>query len=361
MILVDSQISGYGSSKEPLVVEEWEHNWGRVPYFPCPAWEKESFKEEERFTGPLDGLYVEIERLNRLITMKDNTTYLRSYPSWQDVAAKDTDPTLDESGNRKVYTKYQPGQIYHTDPGHEVKPLPMEVGPDLLQDIAQTEMRIKQYSMSDISKGVSPGADTANSSITQLRRLQRSFLERIAKNRALQMRAIYQFRLARLKELGEPVPVFADDQQISLSGAEVVTMNLHVKYAPDTGQDNLIEEKQAAELTQLGLITPLEFHERRGKENPEEFVKDTIRWMVLQSQLPELITMVKASLGDTQAIAQLIAANQETGSAKDAIPGIMQQAQDRQTGIGKGSPGMERAMGVRSPAIAANTQPGPYG
>lgn len=356
MILVEN--GPWEAKGDPLVLEEWEHGWGRVPYFPCPAWEKESFKEEQRFAGPLDGLYVEIPRLNRLVTMKDNTTFLRSYPSWQDVSKEDANATTDALGNKIISTKYQPGQIYHTEPGHEVKPLPMDVGPDLLNDIVQTEMRIKQFSISDVSKGISPGADTANSAITQLRRLQRSSLERLAKNRALQMRAIYQFRLARLKELGEPVYVFDETSgdQMGLSGADVVTLNLHVKYSPDTGQDHLIEEKQAAELTQLGLITPLEFHERRGKENPEVFVRDTVLWQTLMQMLPTLQQQVLASLGDANAIAMLIAANQQTGDAKSAVPAIMQQAEER-LGSGSGRGAMPRAMGSGSPAVQTTTAP----
>ncbi len=363
MIVAESPLPGYRSGKEPMILEEWEHNWGRVPYFPCPAWEKESFKEDQRFAGPLDGLYVEIERLNRLVTMKDNTTYLRSYPSWQDVASRESDgPSLDEKGNKKTYTKYQPGQIYHTDPGHEVRPLPMDVGPDLLNDIVQTEMRIKQFSISDVSKGISPGADTANSAITQLRRLQRSSLERLAKNRALQMRSIYQFRLARLKELGETVYVYDETagDQIGLSGAEVVSLNLHVKYAPDTGQDNLIEEKQAAELAGVGLISELEFHERRGKENPEEYLRANVLERMWKMKEPALQAMVLANLGDTDAIGRLIAENQQSGDARNAVQGIMADVaalQQGKTGMGSGSGGMPRAMGVRSPAIQETTQP----
>ena len=83
-------------------------------------------------------------------------------------------------------------------------------------------------------------------------------------------------------------------------------------------------------------------------------------------------TQIMALLGETQALARLIAENQQSGDAKNAVSGIMgdirasQGSQNGNSGgMGSGSPLMPRQEGVRSPALQETTQPGaelgPYG
>ena len=108
---------------------------------------------------------------------------------------------------------------------------------------------------------------------------------------------------------------------------------------------------------QGGLITEIEAHERRGKENPEEYVMANLVEDLWAAQKNTLITQILANLGNEEAIAQLIAANQQTGDARNAVPEIMRSLRGAEGGMGKGSPGMPREQGVRSPAIAQTTQP----
>ncbi|MEG7772324.1 hypothetical protein U2088_15420, partial [Listeria monocytogenes] len=91
-----------------------------------------------------------------------------------------------------------------------------------------SESRLRQFSLSEIAKGVSPGADTANSTISQLRRLQRSAMEPLSKNDAIQAREMYRFWLSRIKNtrgegLGETVYVYSKEsgEMIDLSPDEI--------------------------------------------------------------------------------------------------------------------------------------------
>lgn len=356
---------GSVSSAQALVLDEWEHGWGRVPYFAAPAFENEVLDEDKKFETPLAALYVEVPNLNDLRTAQSNVAKLKGYPTWQDVSKENSDPVLDDEGKPKTSTKFQPGVIYHTMPGHEIKPVPMETGTDLLQEILSQEQRIVQFSLSPVSKGISPGADTANSALSTLRRLQRSALDQMNKNQSNQARAMYKFALQIIKEhlFENPETVYvyseASGDMIPLSPEDIVTYNVQAKVAPDTGQDMLIEEKQAAEMFSMGLISELEYHERRGKENPEEYVAANViqrAWMTMEQ---EVIAMAKAELGNLNVIGQMIAASQETGDAATAIPSILDQIQAAKnpSSIGTGSPDMPRGDSVRNPAIDVNTQP----
>jgi hypothetical protein len=186
----------------------------------------------------------------------------------------------------------------------------------------------------------------------------------MADNAARQAREMFKFALSRIRE-GDAGTVSVYDKasgdMIELSPEDVITLNVQVTVKPDTGTDDLINTKHLSELRQLGYITGLEFHEGRGKPNPEEFVRGEVLERFWMLQEPTLHQLVLANLGDTGAIAQLIAANQETGDARSAVQGIMQQISERNgkqaTGIGSGGGGMPRAEGVRSPAAQQTTQP----
>jgi hypothetical protein len=362
MCIVIEQGSFRTAGERELVVEEWEHGFGRVPYFCCPAFENELADYDADLEGPLDGIYAEVEGLNELVTMRRNVTHLRSYPSWQQETQPDSAPVLDNQGRPVIAMKYEPGKVYFNAPGARITNIPMDASPDLLQEVVATDSRIAKYSLDPIARGVSPGADTANSAISQLRRQQRSNLERMSRNRALQYQDLYRFRLAQLREFGEAVPVFDEKagDYLELSGDDVPTLFVTVKYAPDTGTDMLIEEKQAFELFQGTGITELEFHERRGKENPEEYVIANMAEQARKLLLPELMQQVVAALNPESMIAKMLQAKEQTGSARGAAPGIIDEATARQGGgMGSGSPDMPRAEGVRSPALQGTTQPGP--
>ena len=357
-----------GAGADALVLEEWQHNWGRVPYFCAPAFENELLDEAMRFESPIDGLYAEIPEYNNRRTMFSNTAYLLSYPTWQRVTKDVNDAMLDAKGDPLVETKFKPGVIYHPKAGSEIMPVPMQAGPQLFQELLAMEQRMERYSLSPVSRGQSPGADTANSALTQLHRAQRHALSPLNLNQSNQYRPLFQFMFARIKgsedgDIGETVYVYSADkgEMVDLSPEEIVTMNIQVKVAPDTGQDNLIEEKQAAEMRNLGYLTAIGYYERIGKENPEEWVRaETVERYWIQRE-PALFANVDANLGDVQAINALIAANQETGDARNAVPDIMEQIRAGQTGedggMGSGRPGMPSAMGVGDPAVAQTTQP----
>lgn len=371
MIVVQNVGANWRGGKDgaALVLEEWKHGWGRVPYFCAPAFENEMLDEALRFESPLDGLYAEIPEYNNRRTMFTNTAALLSYPTWQRVTKDVNDAMLDAKGEPLVETKFKAGVIYHPKAGSEIMPVPMQVGPQLLQELLAMEQRIQKYSLSPVAKGESPGADTANSAITQLRRLQRSALAPLNMNQSNQYRDMFQFMYRRIRgtedgDIGETVYVYSEKagQMVGLGPDDIVTLNIQVKVAPDTGQDNLIEEKQAAEMRKLGYLTAIGFYERIGKENPEEWVRaETLERFWINNETT-LFTQVLANLGDQQAINRLIAANQQTGDARNAIPSIVEQIKAGQTaqdgGMGSGSPDMPRAMGSLSPAVAQTTQPG---
>lgn len=362
MIVAENGTEGWRHRQDAFVLEEWQHNWGRVPYFAAPAFETDMLAEEHKYESPLDGIYAEAEMYNMLRTMMANLGYLTGWPSWQILTQKDGELILDDSDKPKTMVEFTPGTMLQLAPGQTVGSLPMEGGRELQLEVQASEARLKQYSIADIAKGIAPGADTANSAITQLKRLQRSSLQPMADNSARQARQMYQFLYARVKEFGEPVYVYSKEsgETMGLSGDQIPTMNIQVKVSPDTGQDNLVNEKHNAEMWQLGLIPELVVHERSGIENPEEMVRANVLERLWRVMEPQMQTQILADLGNVDAIAQLIEANQETGDARTGLPKIMEQvraAQEGNSGMGEGSPGQPRAMGVRSPAIATNTQP----
>lgn len=362
----------------PVVLDTWEHGFGRVPYFAIPAFETEVPDEDKKFESPLDSLYAEAGRHNTLITMDMNVAHLVSYPSWQLINKEGQDQILDDTGKPKTHIDFEPGRFFQNAPGQVVEPLPMAKGNDLARQVVQSFELVKQYSLSPVSKGISPGADTANSAVATLQRLQRSNLDPLVENQSWAARELYRFWLTRIKQDVKQT-VYATDPKLgetqSLAPEQVVSTNIQAKVLPDTGSDALIEEKQAAEMTQLHLITPLEFHERRGKENPEEYVRAQVMWDVFEQLKPSLAQQVLANLGNSDAIARMVAANQQSGSARDAVSSIMGdirgQAQPQTgpsgpqpggappptNGIGSGSPGMPRQQGVLSPAVQQTTQP----
>lgn len=375
MILVENKGQYKNQTTEPYELDSWEHGWGRVPYFASPAFENEVMDEAYKYESPLNEIYNEAPHLNRLRTMMSNVAYLVGYPSWQLTTRESGDQLLDDAGAPKTQIEFVPGFIFQSAPGQEVLPLPMQTGNELAQEVLASEARMRQFALAEIAKGVSPGADTANSSLSQLSRLQRSALEPLSENDAMQAREMYRFWLARIKgtkgeSLAETAYVYSaqSGEMIDLSPDDIPTMNIQVTVAPDTGQDALIEEKQALELLMVGKITEQEFHERRGKENPEEYVKANLLERFFMAQEMTLQQQILANLGDAQAIARMIEANQQTGDANTAVDGIMADAQNMQSGqlpgagngLGMGSPGMPRGAPVREPTIATNTQTGNY-
>lgn len=348
------------SSTMPLVLDEWEHKGSRVPWFACPAFENEVLTEEHKFESPLNGIEKEAAMYNRLRTMADNVNFLTAYPSWQIETPADGAQFLDDAGQPKVQLDFQPGMIFQNMPGGRVLPLPMNAGSMMPVELAAAEARMNKYSLADIARGISPGADTANSTIAQLKRLQKSSLDPLAQNRASQAREMYRYWLSAIKESGEQVYVYSQTagEMIDLAPEDIVTLNIQVKVEPDTGNDRLIETKAYLELLLSGVIGDLEFYEEgMGKENPEEWARSAALFRLFKVIEPQLQQQVLANLGNTQAIAQMIAASQAGGSAKDAIPGIMGQVGQQQNGQGQGSGGQPRAMGVRSPAAQETTQP----
>jgi hypothetical protein len=366
MILVENiqkRWMGLRNQQLPLVLEEWEHGWGRVPYFARPAFENEVSEEEHRFESPLNGLYAEVPHHNAVETMKLNVMWLTGYPSWQIITKESGDQILDDSGNPKTQIEFTPGYMFQAAPGQQVASMPMENGQLLPQEAALSAARLQQFSLSPIAKGVSPGADTANSALSQLRRLQRSSLNPMADNTARQYREMWKFMLQRVQELGESVYVYARDsgEMIGLAPEDIPTLNVQSKVEPDTGQDALLVEKAAREAYLTGAITELEYHELRGKENPDEYVSASALDRLRRSFEPELFEATKAAFGQTGAIMRLIAAQQETGDAKSAVESIMNDFTGLQrgqvSGMGSGSGGQPRSEGVRSPFAQETTQP----
>lgn len=353
---------GFRQQEYVFELDAWEHGWGEVPYAFAPAFETEVLEEEYRFESPLDPLYAEIDLFNQLVTMLTNVGHLTGYPSWQKLRKEEPLGSIDTQTQKRTVQKYQPGQIYELEPGDQITNLPMNTGSELRDLALMSQARLQKYSVSEIAKGISPGADTANSAIAQLKRQLKSSLDPMVQSQVRAWRRMYQFWLRRIKEtIAQPVYVYdaESDDVIELDPEQIPTYNVQVRQTPEAGTDLLIEEKQAADLTLSGLITPLEFHERRGKENPEDYERAAMLWRFYKTYEPTMFNLILANLGAVDAQQRLIAQFQQSGNANDAVAGIMQDYEQAQNGVlGSGSAGMPRDQGVRSPAIQQTTQPG---
>lgn len=364
LIIVEEQGSGKQNLKGAFELDAWRHNWGEVPYAFAPAFELEMTDESHRFESPLAPLYATAGAYNDAMSMYSNVGHLTGYPSWQRIKKEDSLVVLDAPDRKKVNEKYRAGEIYDTEAGEEIKNLPMNTGGELRDLVIMLQQQMERYSVAQIARGISPGADTANAAIAQLKRQLKSSLDPMVDHQSNMWRRMYQFMLKRLKELGQPVYVYdrASDATLELVPQDIVTLNVQVRQTPEAGTDLLIEEKQALESWQVGAITEEEYHTRRGKENPEEFVRATALDRLRRSFEPELFEQIKAAFGQLGAIQRLIAAQMETGDAKNAVEGLMNDLTGLQngetTGMGSGSPGMPRDMGVRSPELQTTTQPG---
>ena len=369
MIVAETGDPGWFRRTNPLVLEEWEHNWGRVPYFFRPAFETEELDEEYKFETPLDALFDEIPYYNRQRIIMSAIAYMTGFAPFKLTTDKESEPITDADGKMVSTIEFEPGKFVQFLPGQDGEAIRLspEVGIVQAETLA-SESRIRQFSLSPIFEGQSPGADTANSAITNLKRLQRSSMQPMSDNQARQEQQMARFLLERVKgEVGEGIGerVYVYDRnsgtKLDLAPEEIVTMDVQMKVQPDTGTDLLIEEKQAAELVQLGLITEEEFHERRGKENPEEYVKANARERMRRLQEGTIQQIVLATLGDAQAVAQQYAASQETGDANSQNMDIMEQIRAMRagepTGMGQGAEMMPRNEAVRSPAVQTTTQP----
>ena len=159
---------------------------------------------------------------------------------------------------------------------------------------------------------------------------------------------------------GERVYVYSDesDSYLSLSADDIVSVNVQAKVTPDQGQFQLLIEKHAAELKQLGLITLQEMYEMWGKENPEQYVLELKAEKLADMLDPVVNQQIISDLGMLDAVKAMMQANAQQGSARSAVPGLMQQTGAiNNTGAGKGSGGQPRTEGVRSPAVQETTQP----
>ena len=368
VIVVENPLPGWISSirgnRQHFVLDSWEHNWGRVPYFARPAFETESMAEETKFEGPLDALYAEAPYHNWLRTIMSNIAYMTGFAPRKVITKETGEQILDASGTAVEFIDFEPGRARQFAPGQDEGPVTLS--PEVRNvhaEVLASEGRISRYSLDPISRGVAPGADTPNSAISQLRRLQRSALDPLVKNAARQARELYKFWLQRFLELGETISVYSpvEERTLVLSPAQIVSVNVHVKNEADKGMDNLLEEKQAFEMYMApgSPITEYELHERRGKENPDQYVRASQRDRMRRMMEPIIAQQILTGMGQGQMLAQLIAANEQTGSARNAVEPLMQQAEGSQapTGMGSGSAMMPRTEGVRSPALPGTTQP----
>lgn len=352
---------GTRSVKGGFLLEEWEHGWGRVPYFARPARITDQLDEDKRFAGPLDHLYAEMPSHKMLRTMGYSVAYQTAFSPLQIVTKESGDQILDDAGTPVIFLDLEPGKARQMAPGQQIQTIPQspEVA-NLFQEIAASQARIEYYSVSPVSKGVSPGADTANAALSNLHRFQLSTLDPMAQQAARQASAIYRFALERIKDMQERVYVLDEgaDQYLSLDSNEIVSLNVQAKVTPDQGQFQLLIEKHAAELKQLGLITLQEMYEMWGKENPEEYVLELKAERLAEGLEPVINQQIISDLGMLDAVKAMIQANAQQGSARGAVPGLMGQVGEmNQTGTGQGAGGQPRTNGVRSPVVSETTQP----
>lgn len=350
--------------KGVVILDKWTHNWGRVPYFARPCFVSEELDEDKKFEGPLDGIYNEMPEHKRLRTMGSSIAYQTAFSPLKITTKEQGETIVDDSGNMLTFLELEPGKARQLAPGQDVAPIAQsaEVA-NFYAEMAASQQRLERYQLSPVSKGVSPGADTANAALSNLHRFQLSSLDPMAEQTSRQARAIYRFALERVREMGETVFAFNSktDTYASLNADEIVSVNVQAKATPDQGQFALLLEKHAMELWLAGAITELEFHEMRGKENPEEYVVANQVERLRKTLDPVILQQVTANLGMLDAINAMIQANAQTGDARSAVPGLMQQAEGMQngqvpTGMGQGAGGQPRNPGVRMPTEDINTQ-----
>lgn len=356
-IVVDQRgMDGRGGG---YLLTEWTHGFGRVPYFARPAFVTEQLDEDKKFAGPLDGIYNEMPSHKRLRTMGDSVAYQTAFAPLKLITREAGEQIVDDSGQPLAFLELEPGKARQLAPGQDVMPIGQspEIA-NLYAELAASQQRIERYTLSPVSKGVSPGADTANAALSNLHRFQLSTLDPMAKEGGRQARAIYRFWLEQIRKMQETVYVLdaETDTYLSLNADEIVSVNAQAKSTPDQGQQQLLIEKHATELWQAGAITETEMHEKRGKENPEEYVLANAAERLRKMLEPVVMQQIIADLGMMDAVNAMMQANAQQGSARNAVPGLMQQAEQMNTGMGSGSPGQPRANGVRMPATAVNTQ-----
>lgn len=345
-----------------FLLAEWEHNFGRVPYFARPAFVTEQLDEDKKFAGPLDGIYNEMPEHKRLRTMGSAISYQTAFAPLQVKTAEQGETIVDDNGNDVKFLDLEPGKARQMAPGQSIEVIPQspEVR-NFFAEMAASESRIQRYSLPPVAKGESPGADTANAAISNLHRFNLSMLDPMANSAALQWEAMMRFALQQIKKMGETVYVLdrKTDSYLSLSAEQIPSINVTVKATPDQGQQQLLIEKHASELFLAGVGTEQSMYEMMGKENPEEWVEASFVDKLRRQQIMPIVgQQVIAMYGMTDAINAMIAQNAQAGDGgAGAIPGLMEQAQQMQTtGMGTGAPGQPRTPGSRMPVLDTNTQ-----
>ena len=358
----ESKWLGMRQVKSGFLLAEWEHKWGRVPYFARPSRITDQLDEDKKFAGPLDPIHTEMPSHKKLRTMAYSVAYQTAFSPQIITTEKDGDTIVDANDKMLEFLKFVPGEARQMAPGQKVGPLGQspEIG-NLYQEVAASQARIEHFSLSPAAKGISPGADTANAAISNLHRAMVSTLDPLAQQASRQASSVFRFVLERIKAMpaGERCFVFdkGTDSYLSLAPEEIVSLNVTAKVTPDQGQFQLLIEKHAAELRQLGLITLQQMYEMWGKENPEEYVLELKAEKLAEGLEPVINQQIISDLGMLDAVNAMIQANAQ-GSARNAVPGLMGQVNGmNDTGAGKGSGGQPRGEGVRSPVVSTTTQP----
>lgn len=355
---------GLRSVRGGFLLAEWEHNFGRVPYFARPAFVTEQLDEDKKFAGPLDGIYNEMPEHKRLRTMGSAISYQTAFAPLQVKTSEQGEAIVDDQGNAVVFLDLEPGKARQMAPGQSVEVIPQspEVR-NFFAEMAASDSRIQRYSLPPVAKGQSPGADTANAAISNLHRFNLSMLDPLADSAALQWEAMMRFALEQIKKMGETVYVLDrnTDSYLSLSAEQIPSVNVTVKATPDQGQQQLLIEKHATELFLAGIGTEQSMYETMGKENPEEWVEASFVDKIRRNQImPIVAQQVIAMYGMTDAINAMIQQNAQAGDGgAGAIPGLVGQAgmmQEGNTGMGSGAPGQPRMPGSRMPVLDTNTK-----
>lgn len=359
-----SQWFGLKEVKQGYLLAEWEHNFGRVPYFARPAFVTEQLDEDKKFAGPLDGIYNEMPEYKRLRTMGSAISYQTAFSPLQIITKEQGETIVDDQGNAVSFVKLVPGEARQMAPGQHVEVVPQS--PEVrnyYMEMQAAELRVQRYSLPPVAKGESPGADTANAALSNLHRFNLSMLDPMADGAALQWQAMMKFALEQIKKMGETVYVLdrKTDAYLSLDAAGIPSTNVQVKATPDQGQQQLLLEKHYADLYVAKVITLEQMYEGWGKENPEEYVQEFFAGQLRDSLWPVVMVQIETDLGMLDAIKRMqMAGSQPGGSARDAVPGIMgdvqQQNQQPTNGMGQGSAGQPRDNGVRMPTLPVNTQ-----
>jgi len=343
-------------TKKAAELDVWEHPFGRVPYFVAPAFETGETDEAKRYIPLLWPMYPEVEENNRLHTMRLNILNLTAFPKWYIKIAATGAYVLDETtGEPKTWDlESPPNQL---GPGQELTQVFLTSSFDFQAAVKDSDDRLRQYALPPVASGKAPSGESSGWNTANLHRFMVSLLGPLVDGLASQEAEIARFKLWCVKHvIGQKVFVNADvmdgkrkvgEEAIALGPDDITKLgdyDLTIRIDPNLEMDR-IPQIQAGwvRVKEGGQSFRQHLEVDCGNEAPEEEmfridVEKTANWMWETVVTPRIQAWIDAR--------NPIEGVLSGGSAEQ----IVREDQQSEVTIGKGSPGLPRAPGVRMPA-----------